>query len=308
MVLTAYVPATEETLRSIGSGYVPPSRIYAHASNIAARKKRPLPFITLVRAPRTSTHQLVIRLSQIYKFQESAVMPVVRRYSQHIISNGHPFKALCQPSTPQCTSTFPRYSQSYTSTRASHHQTIAPTPQAPPPRTPIRQSHLHLPPSRLRSSPPLRNSNPSAHFTTTPTRPTNPPPPPAPHTTTPTPLTIEEFHRLSDTYIDTLVARLEELQEAREEVDVEYSAGVLTLLLPPQGTFVLNKQPPNKQIWLSSPISGPKRYDWVADEDEDDDADEGGGGGKWTYLRDGSTLDALLAEEIGVKMDGEAAG
>lgn len=116
-----------------------------------------------------------------------------------------------------------------------------------------------------------------------------------PQVTNPSPLTIDQFHRLSDAYIDTLVAHLEDIQEEREEVDVEYSAGVLTLKMPPAGTYVLNKQPPNKQIWLSSPISGPKRYDWV----------ERAGtayGGEWTYLRDGSTLDALLATEINVEM------
>lgn len=31
-------------------------------------------------------------------------------------------------------------------------------------------------------------------------------------------------------------------------------SGVLTVRLGDRGTYVLNKQPPNKQIWLSSPI------------------------------------------------------
>ena len=77
-------------------------------------------------------------------------------------------------------------------------------------------------------------------------------------------------------------------------------AGVLTLLFPPHGTYVLNKQPPNKQIWLSSPVSGPKRYDWVASPD----AIEGdkGGVGDWVYLRDGSSLSGLLEEEVGVRL------
>ncbi|KAL9132505.1 MAG: hypothetical protein Q9175_006324, partial [Cornicularia normoerica] len=88
-------------------------------------------------------------------------------------------------------------------------------------------------------------------------------------------LSTDQYHKLADQYIDRLVAQLEEMQEEREEVDVEYSvrlplqpfhhhlplrvadqdphnqAGVLTLLFPPHGTYVLNKQPPNKQIWLS---------------------------------------------------------
>lgn len=39
----------------------------------------------------------------------------------------------------------------------------------------------------------------------------------------PTEITTEEFHEAADVYIDQLVATLEELQEAREDVDVEYS-------------------------------------------------------------------------------------
>lgn len=35
--------------------------------------------------------------------------------------------------------------------------------------------------------------------------------------------------------------------------------GVLTANTGKAGTYVINKQTPNKQIWLSSPISGPKR-------------------------------------------------
>ena len=63
--------------------------------------------------------------------------------------------------------------------------------------------------------------------------------------------------------------------------------------------FVLNKQPPNKQIWLSSPISGPKRYDWVVSQ-EGMNFKEGGGIGDWIYLRDGTSLTALLKKELGV--------
>lgn len=39
----------------------------------------------------------------------------------------------------------------------------------------------------------------------------------------PTPLSPEQYHALSDAYIETLVNRLEELQEQREEFDCEYS-------------------------------------------------------------------------------------
>lgn len=38
----------------------------------------------------------------------------------------------------------------------------------------------------------------------------------------------------------------------------------MTLSIPPHGTYVLNKQPPNQQIWISSPISGPCRFGYIA--------------------------------------------
>ena len=38
--------------------------------------------------------------------------------------------------------------------------------------------------------------------------------------------------------------------------------GVLNVIVGTQGTFVINKQAPNRQIWLSSPVTGPLRYDF----------------------------------------------
>jgi len=101
--------------------------------------------------------------------------------------------------------------------------------------------------------------------------------------------------------MDAIVEKLEEMQEEREDIDVEYSAGVLTLNFPPNGTYVINKQPPNKQIWLSSPISGPKRYDYVI-QSEGQDSKEGTGAGNWVYLRDMSTLQELLLAEVGADL------
>ncbi|KAJ3281305.1 Mitochondrial chaperone Frataxin [Borealophlyctis nickersoniae] len=63
-------------------------------------------------------------------------------------------------------------------------------------------------------------------------------------------------------------------------------SGVLTLKLGDKGTYVINKQPPNKQIWLSSPISGPKRYDYLTESRQ------------WLNTRDGEPLQALLNREL----------
>ena len=50
------------------------------------------------------------------------------------------------------------------------------------------------------------------------------------------------------------------------EFEVSYSSGVLTIVMPPHGTWVLNKQTPNQQIWWSSPLSGPRRYEYENDQ------------------------------------------
>jgi len=99
---------------------------------------------------------------------------------------------------------------------------------------------------------------------------------------------MDRYHALSDTTMDTLCERLEELldEKAVPGYDVEYSSGVLTLKLGDKGTYVINKQPPNKQIWLSSPVSGPKRYDYNEVKDT------------WFYSRDGELMSDLLTKEL----------
>ncbi|KAI9820762.1 MAG: Mitochondrial chaperone Frataxin [Pycnora praestabilis] len=119
------------------------------------------------------------------------------------------------------------------------------------------------------------------------------------HIAVPADISMDEYHELSDHYMDQLVSKLEQLQEEKENVDVEFSAGVLTVAFPPAGTYVVNKQPPNKQIWLSSPITGPKRYDWVFLGDSMHQK-EGQDVGDWVYLRDSSTLSDLIRKELGV--------
>lgn len=64
---------------------------------------------------------------------------------------------------------------------------------------------------------------------------------------------------------------------------------------------MINKQPPNKQIWLSSPVSGPKRYDYVVF-DEGQAQKEGTATGDWVYLRDGSTLTELFLRELSIDL------
>ncbi|KIY51401.1 Frataxin [Fistulina hepatica ATCC 64428] len=96
------------------------------------------------------------------------------------------------------------------------------------------------------------------------------------------------YHELSDRTMETLEESLEGLldQVGNYKYEVEYSSGVLTLSLGDTGTYVINKQPPNKQIWLSSPFSGPKRYDF-------DEVTR-----SWRYARDHRSLGELLNKEL----------
>ncbi|CAM4761370.1 unnamed protein product [Rotaria magnacalcarata] len=100
-------------------------------------------------------------------------------------------------------------------------------------------------------------------------------------------------HQLSEVEYEHVVNEtLESLTEAFETLlekhklpsDVYYSNGVVTVELNQQGTYVINKQTPNRQIWLSSPFSGPKRYDFFNQ--------------TWIYKHDGISLHKLLNKEF----------
>ncbi|XP_034174852.1 frataxin [Osmia lignaria lignaria] len=101
-------------------------------------------------------------------------------------------------------------------------------------------------------------------------------------------LTPVRFEKVSDETLESLTEYFDELIEKAShltEADVSYGDGVLTVKFGNlYGTYVINRQTPNKQIWLSSPKSGPKRYDFV--------------NGKWIYKHDGKTLHELLNNEI----------
>ncbi|KAH8300972.1 hypothetical protein KR044_007504 [Drosophila immigrans] len=97
------------------------------------------------------------------------------------------------------------------------------------------------------------------------------------------------YERVCAETLDALSDYFDELTENASDLsgtDVAYGDGVLTVNLgQAHGIYVINRQTPNKQIWLSSPSSGPKRFDYVA--------------GKWIYKHSGQSLHQLLQLEIG---------
>ncbi|KAI9094215.1 hypothetical protein K1719_026797 [Acacia pycnantha] len=98
----------------------------------------------------------------------------------------------------------------------------------------------------------------------------------------------DEYHRLADTTIHDLQEKLEVYGDSVEVdgFDIDYGNDVLTVKLGEHGTYVLNKQTPNRQIWLSSPISGPSRFDW----DQEAKA--------WIYRRNKANLYKVLEDEL----------
>ncbi len=81
-------------------------------------------------------------------------------------------------------------------------------------------------------------------------------------------------------------------------------SGVINIKLGSRGTYVINKQPPNQQLWLSSPTSGPKRFDFShpsAEASASASAGGSGGGGSWFSIKEGQTHEfwSLLRGEFG---------
>ncbi|XP_048226100.1 frataxin, mitochondrial isoform X2 [Ricinus communis] len=66
----------------------------------------------------------------------------------------------------------------------------------------------------------------------------------------------DEFHKLADSTIHDLQEKFEEYGDGVQidGFDIDYGNEVLTLKLGDLGTYVLNKQTPNRQLWLSSPV------------------------------------------------------
>src|SRR5262245_12256473 len=92
------------------------------------------------------------------------------------------------------------------------------------------------------------------------------------------------FETLSDSLLDALEEGI------GAEADAERQGGVLTID-GDDGTWVVNKHAPTRQIWLSSPKSGARHYAFDA------------AAGQWKDTRGGPDLLALLSAELGVPLE-----
>lgn len=68
--------------------------------------------------------------------------------------------------------------------------------------------------------------------------------------------------RAFETMAAETLKRLAERLEAAlaDDLDVELRGGILTLELEDGRQFVVNKHAPNREIWLSSPVSGAHHF------------------------------------------------
>ena len=69
------------------------------------------------------------------------------------------------------------------------------------------------------------------------------------------------------------------------EGEAELHEGVLRISLSDGRAYVLNRQTPTEQIWWSSPLSGPRRYTWRAEDD-------------WRCVRSDSPMRGDLSDEF----------
>lgn len=118
--------------------------------------------------------------------------------------------------------------------------------------------------------------------------------------------TVGEYHDVADDALHLIQDEVEALVEDNLNEDgddnipeVNYSDGVLTMNFPPHGTWVINKQTPNQQLWWSSPLSGPRRYEYDQEREKWVYTRVGGGdSGGATLKEDGDTLGSILTREI----------
>lgn len=87
-----------------------------------------------------------------------------------------------------------------------------------------------------------------------------------------------------------LPPQLEALEDDHEGIEANFSDGVLSVAVAGHGTWVVNKQAPSRQLWWSSPLSGPLRFDLVSNDDPEARV--------WHNGRRDVELNALLRTEM----------
>ena len=96
------------------------------------------------------------------------------------------------------------------------------------------------------------------------------------------------YHLEADRVMDVVTDLCDELVDVTDDdFDFKTASGVLNIDFGPKiGVWVLNKQAPNRELWLSSPISGPYHFQYDRQ------------GTKWVSRKDGKCLFDVLQSEF----------
>ena len=101
------------------------------------------------------------------------------------------------------------------------------------------------------------------------------------------PIDETRFHALADSVLDHIAEAVD--VALGDDIDVEAQGGIVTLSLEGGGQYVLNKHAPNREVWLSSPVSGAWHFAPAE-------------GGEWISTREPKArLTALLGQELTAK-------
>ncbi len=104
------------------------------------------------------------------------------------------------------------------------------------------------------------------------------------------------------TYLKEVEGVLNHIYETLDVMDLEVtdnitlSDGVLKISFKKNRHFVINIQRPNLQIWLSSPFSGPQRFEFNMKE------------GKWENIRNKKSILTILEDEFNQILKSENSG
>jgi len=65
-------------------------------------------------------------------------------------------------------------------------------------------------------------------------------------------MTETDFHRA----VDAVLARLESAAEREDALDVDLESGILTITCPDASRVIVNRQTPNREIWVAARSGG----------------------------------------------------
>lgn len=101
-------------------------------------------------------------------------------------------------------------------------------------------------------------------------------------------MTESEFHRA----VDEVLRRVESAVEASDALDVDLESGILTIECPDGTKVIVNRQTPNREIWVAARSGG---FHFAARD------------GAWRDTRSGAelfaSLAAILSSQAGATVD-----